>query len=25
MTFMAGGKQFIAVAIGPNIVCFGLP
>jgi PQQ-dependent dehydrogenase (methanol/ethanol family) len=25
MTFMVGGKQFIAVAIGPNIVCFGLP
>jgi len=25
MTFMVEGKQFIAVAIGPNIVCFGLP
>src|SRR5579872_1093939 len=25
MTFTVGGKQFIAVAIGPNIVCFGLP
>jgi alcohol dehydrogenase (cytochrome c) len=25
MTFTAGGKQFIAVAIGPNIMCFGLP
>jgi len=25
MTFMVDGKQFIAVAIGPNIVCFGLP
>jgi PQQ-dependent dehydrogenase (methanol/ethanol family) len=25
MTFMVGGKQFIALAIGPNIVCFGLP
>ncbi len=24
MTFMAGGKQFIAVAAGPNIICFGL-
>jgi len=25
MTYLAGSKQFIAVAIGPNIVCFGLP
>jgi len=25
MTFTVGGKQLIAVAIGPNIVCFGLP
>jgi alcohol dehydrogenase (cytochrome c) len=25
MTFMVGGKQFIAIAIGPNIICFGLP
>jgi len=25
MTFIVDGKQFIAVAIGPNIVCFGLP
>ena len=25
MTFMAGGKQYIAVAAGPNILCFGLP
>jgi glucose dehydrogenase len=25
MTFTAGGRQFIAVAAGPNIVCFGLP
>ena len=24
MTFMVDGKQFIAIAIGPNIVCFGL-
>jgi PQQ-dependent dehydrogenase (methanol/ethanol family) len=25
MTFMAGGKQYVAVAAGPNILCFGLP
>jgi len=25
MTYMVGGKQFVAIAIGPNIVCFGLP
>jgi PQQ-dependent dehydrogenase (methanol/ethanol family) len=25
MTYMAGGQQFIVIAIGPNIVCFGLP
>jgi PQQ-dependent dehydrogenase (methanol/ethanol family) len=25
MTYMTGGQQFIAIAIGPNIVCFGLP
>ena len=25
MTFMAGGKQYIAIAAGPNILCFGLP
>ena len=24
MTFTVGGKQFIAIATGPNIVCFGL-
>ena len=24
MTFTAGGKQYIAVAAGPNILCFGL-
>ena len=24
MTFAAGGKQFVAVAAGPNILCFGL-
>ena len=24
MTFMAGGKQYVAVAAGPNILCFGL-
>jgi PQQ-dependent dehydrogenase (methanol/ethanol family) len=24
MTFSAGGKQYIAVAAGPNILCFGL-
>ena len=25
MTFQADGKQFVAVAIGPNVLCFGLP
>jgi glucose dehydrogenase len=25
MTYMVGGKQFVAVAVGPNILCFGLP
>ncbi len=25
MTFLAGGKQHVAVANGPNILCFGLP
>ena len=25
MTYLVGGKQFIAVAAGPNIMCFGLP
>jgi len=25
MTYMVGGKQFVAIAIGPNILCFGLP
>ncbi len=25
MTFLAGGKQYVAVAAGPNILCFGLP
>ncbi len=25
MTYMAGGKQFVALAVGPNILCFGLP
>jgi PQQ-dependent dehydrogenase (methanol/ethanol family) len=25
MTYMVDGKQFIAVAIGTNIICFGLP
>lgn len=24
MTYLVGGKQFVAVAIGPNILCFGL-
>ncbi len=24
MTFMAGGQQYVAVAAGPNILCFGL-
>jgi YVTN family beta-propeller protein len=23
-TFSVGGKQFVAVAAGPNILCFGL-
>ena len=25
MTYMVGGKQFVAVAAGTNILCFGLP
>jgi outer membrane protein assembly factor BamB len=25
MTYMQNGKQLIAVAVGPNILCFGLP
>ncbi|HEX7361793.1 MAG TPA: PQQ-binding-like beta-propeller repeat protein [Bryobacteraceae bacterium] len=25
MTYMDHGKQFLAVAVGPNILCFGLP
>jgi alcohol dehydrogenase (cytochrome c) len=25
MTYTAGGKQFVAIAIGPNIVSFALP
>jgi len=25
MTYMVEGKQFIALAVGPNILCFGLP
>jgi PQQ-dependent dehydrogenase (methanol/ethanol family) len=25
MTFMAEGKQYVAIAAGPNILCFGLP
>ena len=25
MTYLAGGKQYIAVAAGNNIVAFGLP
>jgi PQQ-dependent dehydrogenase (methanol/ethanol family) len=25
MTFAAGGRQYIAFAAGPNILCFGLP
>jgi PQQ-dependent dehydrogenase (methanol/ethanol family) len=25
MTYMAGGKQYVAVAAGPNILSFGLP
>ena len=24
MTYLAGGKQYVAVAAGPNILCFGL-
>jgi PQQ-dependent dehydrogenase (methanol/ethanol family) len=25
MTYMVGGKQSVALAVGPNILCFGLP
>ena len=25
MTFLWGGRQYVAVAAGPNILCFGLP
>src|SRR5262249_17466763 len=25
MTYMVGDKQFVALAVGPNILCFGLP
>jgi PQQ-dependent dehydrogenase (methanol/ethanol family) len=25
MTYLVNGKQFIALAVGPNILCFGLP
>ena len=25
MTFAVHGKQFVAIAVGPNIMCFGLP
>ena len=25
MTYMASGRQFVALAVGPNILCFGLP
>jgi PQQ-dependent dehydrogenase (methanol/ethanol family) len=25
MTYLAAGKQYVAVAAGPNILCFGLP
>jgi PQQ-dependent dehydrogenase (methanol/ethanol family) len=25
MTYMVDGRQFIALAVGPNILCFGLP
>jgi PQQ-dependent dehydrogenase (methanol/ethanol family) len=25
MTFAVDGKQFVALAVGPNILCFGLP
>jgi hypothetical protein len=24
ITFTTGGKQYVAVAAGPNILCFGL-
>jgi hypothetical protein len=24
MTFAAGGQQYVVVAAGPNILCFGL-
>ena len=24
MTYMAGGRQFVAIAVGPNILCFDL-
>jgi alcohol dehydrogenase (cytochrome c) len=24
MTFFSGGKQYVAVAAGPNVICFGL-
>jgi hypothetical protein len=24
VTFMAGGKQYVAIAAGPNVLCFGL-
>lgn len=24
MTYLVGGKQFVAIVIGPNIICFGL-
>ena len=25
MTYLAGGKQYVAIAAGPNILSFGLP
>ena len=25
MTYMVNGKQYVALAVGPNILCFGLP
>ena len=25
MTYMVNGRQFVAIAVGPNILCFGLP
>ena len=25
MTYLAGGKQYVAIANGPNILCFALP